>query len=250
MSPFAGRREPFDLIIVEQFNTDCMLGIAHKLKAPVIGLSSCNIMPWHFPRIGLPYEPGFYPTTFIGASDNMSFSSRLSNWFTFVYTNTLYRFLTEPATNKLLSRRFGDDIPDLSVLTKKVSLMFVNQHFSLSGAKHLSPNVIELGGIHIGKANELDPVGMHNIIQKLELYQPNCLGITRSSWHRQGRSDLHKLWVNGSRWNYAGGKTRSDCSRTWQIEAARFLEMGKWHLTKSTSERFYSQVDATARHSL
>lgn len=141
-----------------------MLGIAHKLKAPIIGTSSCNIMPWHFPRIGLPYEPGFYPTTFIGASDNMSFSSRISNWFTFVYMNTLYRFLTEPDTNKLLSRRFGDDIPDLSVLTKKVSLMFVNQHYALSGAKHLSPNVIELGGIHIEKANELDPVGMHNII--------------------------------------------------------------------------------------
>jgi hypothetical protein len=34
-----GRREPFDLIIVELFNSDCMLGIAHKLNAPVIGLS-------------------------------------------------------------------------------------------------------------------------------------------------------------------------------------------------------------------
>lgn len=39
-----GRREPFDLIILEQFNSDCMLGVAHLLKAPVIGLSSCNIM--------------------------------------------------------------------------------------------------------------------------------------------------------------------------------------------------------------
>lgn len=141
-----------------------MLAVAHKLKAPVIGLSSCNIMPWHFSTLGLPYEPGFYPTTFIGASDDMSFSSRISNWFTFVYMNTLYRLLSEPDTNKLLSRRFGDDIPSLSVLKKKVSLMFVNQHYSLSGAKHLSPNVIELGGIHIQKPNELDPVSMGNHI--------------------------------------------------------------------------------------
>lgn len=164
--PYSGRREPFDLVIVEQFNTDCMLGIAHKLKAPVIGLSSCNIMPWHFPRIGLPYEPGFYPTTFTGGSDNMSFFLRLSNWFTFVYSNTLYRLLTQPHTNKLLSRRFGDDIPDLGILTKKVSLMFVNQHYALSGAKHLSPNVIELGGIHIEKANELDQVRLNKIVKK------------------------------------------------------------------------------------
>lgn len=34
-----GRREPFDLIIVELWNTDCMLGVAEKLKAPIIGLS-------------------------------------------------------------------------------------------------------------------------------------------------------------------------------------------------------------------
>lgn len=166
-----GRREPFDLIIVEQFNTDCMLGVAHKLKAPVIGLSSCNIMPWHFPRIGLPYEPGFYPTTFIGGSDNMSFGKRLANWFTFVYMNVMYRMINQRETNKLLRRRFGDDIPDLDVLTKKVSMMFVNQHYSLSGAKHLSPNVVELGGIHIGKPNPLDPVSNSTLSFHLDLTQ-------------------------------------------------------------------------------
>ena len=153
-----GRREPFDLIIVEQFNTDCMLGVAHKLKAPVIGLSSCNIMPWHFSQLGLPYEPGFYPTTFIGTTDDMSFPMRLANWFTFVYMNVMYKQFTEKDSDKALKRRFGDDFPDLSMLTKSVSMMFVNQHYSFSGAKHLSPNVIELGGIHIEKANPLDPV--------------------------------------------------------------------------------------------
>lgn len=153
-----GRREPFDLIIVEQFNSDCMLGIAHKLKAPVIGLSSCNILPWHFSRVGLPYEPGFYPTTFIGGSDKMNFRTRLSNWFTFVYMNVMYSMYNEKDTNKLLRKRFGDDFPDLSVLSRKVSMTFVNQHYSLSGAKHLSPNVVELGGIHIEKPHPLDPV--------------------------------------------------------------------------------------------
>lgn len=153
-----GRREPFDLIIVEQFNSDCMLGVAHILEAPVIGLSSCNIMPWHFSRIGLPYEPGFFPTTFIGGSDNMNFATRLSNWFTFVYMNVMYRRLSETEINRLLRKRFGHDSPDVGILSKKVSMMFVNQHFSLSGAKHLPPNVLELGGIHIQKAKPMDPV--------------------------------------------------------------------------------------------
>lgn len=41
-----GRREPYDLVIAEMFNTDCMLGVAHKLNAPVIGVSSTNLMSW------------------------------------------------------------------------------------------------------------------------------------------------------------------------------------------------------------
>lgn len=153
-----GRNESFDLVIVEQFNSDCMLGVAHQLNAPVIGLSCCNIMPWHFARMGLPYEPGLYPTTFCEGTDEMPFHKRLSNWFTFVYMNVMYRQIAERHTNKLLRRRFGDDFPDLDSLTRKVSMIFVNQHYSLSGAKHLSPNVIELGGIHIGKTKPLDLV--------------------------------------------------------------------------------------------
>lgn len=118
-------------------------------------------MPWHFPKIGLPYEPGFYPTTFMGYSDKMNFSQRLSNWFTFVYMNVMYKIFNQKEANKLLKRRFGYDFPNVDDLTKKVSMMFVNQHYSLTGAKHLSPNVIELGGVHIGKPKPLETVSIY-----------------------------------------------------------------------------------------
>lgn len=71
--------------------------------------------------------------------------------------NTMYK-LTQKSDDAYLKRRFGDDFPSVSEIVKKVSMMFVNQHYSLSGAKHLSPNVIELGGVHIGKPKPLDPV--------------------------------------------------------------------------------------------
>lgn len=115
-------------------------------------------MPWHFSRIGLPYEPGLVPTTFLGHSDKMTFGNRLSNWFTFVYMNAMYRIFNQNDANKLLKRRFGYDYPDVNELSKKVSMIFVNQHYSLSGAKHLSPNVIELGGVHIAKPKPLEAV--------------------------------------------------------------------------------------------
>lgn len=144
-----GRREPFDLIIVEQFNSNCMLGVADLLGAPIIGVSSCNILPWHYRSIGLPYEPSFAPTTLNGASDRMTFFQRLSNWLTFTYANVAYKLLTEEKTKNLLVKRFGNDHIDLTELPKRVALTFSNQHYSLSGAKHLSPNVVELGGKRI-----------------------------------------------------------------------------------------------------
>ena len=38
--------EKFDLIIVEQFNTDCVLGFVHKFKLPFITIATSVMMPW------------------------------------------------------------------------------------------------------------------------------------------------------------------------------------------------------------
>lgn len=73
-------KQKFDVIIVEQFNTDCMLGVAWKLKAPIIGLSSSAILPYFYDRFGLPSQPSHVPVMFLGYSDKMTFSQRLSNW--------------------------------------------------------------------------------------------------------------------------------------------------------------------------
>lgn len=73
-------KKRYDLIIMEQFNTDCMMGLAWKLQAPVIGLSSCALMPWHYDRVGAPHIPSYIPALFMGASDKMSFGQRLTNW--------------------------------------------------------------------------------------------------------------------------------------------------------------------------
>lgn len=84
-------QEKFDVILMEQFNNDCMMGVAWKLKAPVIALSSCAIMPYHFERFGIPSNPSYIPSLFTGYSDQMSFSERLHNWFAVHLINFLYK---------------------------------------------------------------------------------------------------------------------------------------------------------------
>ncbi|XP_037961145.1 UDP-glycosyltransferase UGT5-like [Teleopsis dalmanni] len=149
------QKTPYDVIIIEQFNTDCMMGVAHMLKAPVIALSSCALMPWHYERTGSPIIPSHIPALFLGVSEEMSFPERLANWITFHGMKLLYTYVTIPSTDKLLQNKFGHDMPSVSELVKETSLFFVNQHFSLSGVKPIPPSVIELGGIHIQKSKPL-----------------------------------------------------------------------------------------------
>lgn len=73
-------RQQFDVIIVEQFNSDCMMGVAWKLQAPVIGLSSCQMMPWYHDRVGQPLNPSYVPALMMGYSDHMTYTERLGNW--------------------------------------------------------------------------------------------------------------------------------------------------------------------------
>lgn len=81
----------FDVILMEQFNADCMMGVAWKLKAPVIGMSSCVLMPWHYDRVGSPLITSYMPSLFVGHSDEMSFLERFNNWLATHVINQMYK---------------------------------------------------------------------------------------------------------------------------------------------------------------
>ncbi|KAH8329472.1 hypothetical protein KR074_011519 [Drosophila pseudoananassae] len=163
------KRRPgyYDVIIIEQFNTDCMMGVAHQLQAPVIALSSCVMMPWHFERMGAPMIPSHVPALFMAQSQNMDFGGRLANWFSTHALNWMYKLLSVPAADALVQFKFGHDVPSVGELAKNTSVFFVNQHYSLSGPKPLPPNVIELGGIHIQKSKPL-PADLQRILDSAE----------------------------------------------------------------------------------
>ncbi|XP_069964141.1 UDP-glycosyltransferase UGT5 isoform X1 [Bactrocera oleae] len=150
------QRQHFDVIIMEQFNSDCMMAVAHQLKAPFIGLSSSAMLNWHYERMGMPMITSVMPSVFMGQSEEMTFGARLANWFTHHAMLLLYAIYTTPATDALVRHKFGHDVPSVAELAKETSMLFVNQHFSLSGVKPLPPSVIDIGGIHIQKAKPLD----------------------------------------------------------------------------------------------
>uniref|UniRef100_A0A182MLU6 Uncharacterized protein n=1 Tax=Anopheles culicifacies TaxID=139723 RepID=A0A182MLU6_9DIPT len=161
----AHRKAPFDLVIMEFFATDCMAGIGWLMQVPLVGLSSCALMPWHYDRIGLPDSPSYIPSEFSSSSEEMSLLERVENWLVTRVVKNLYR-IVQISDNMLLNAKFPNAaIPDVREIVANTSLVLVNQHYTLSGARPLIPSVVEIGGVHIQSTKPL-PAELQQIMDE------------------------------------------------------------------------------------
>lgn len=155
--------ETFDLILTEAFNGDCLLCLVEKFKAPFVALSSHDLMPWIHHRFELPYELSYVPNILTGYSSRMDFIDRLLNTAVFYYANFYYNYFYQPATEKILDnyckvdgRRYVNDI------TKDTAAILTNTHYSYNGVRPTTPNIVEVGGLHVFK----EPKKLPEDIQK------------------------------------------------------------------------------------
>lgn len=145
----------FDLILTENFNSDCFLGFVHRFQAPFIALTSHQITPWGNSRMGNPDNPSFVPCSFLGLSPQMRFVERVVNTLFINFAKLLFDTAYQWSTQKIVDEAFGPGVPPLSEIAKKTEAYLHNTHYSLHGASPHVPNVVEIGGIHIGMAKKL-----------------------------------------------------------------------------------------------
>jgi glucuronosyltransferase len=150
--------EKFDLIIVEQFNTDCMLGFVHKFKVPFIAIGTSVMMPWGNVRFGNPDNPSYIPHHFLAHSDRMSFSERIVNTVYQISVQWAYHFLMDMPTQKIARKYFGESLPPLADIARNTSLLLLNTHFSTNQPRPLVPQIIEVGGLHLSPPRPLPQV--------------------------------------------------------------------------------------------
>jgi len=150
--------EKFDLIIVEQFNTDCMLGFVHKFKVPFIAIATSVMLPWDNERFGNPDNPSYIPNFFLAHTDRMSFNERIANTVYQTGTNWAYHFLMNMPTQRIARRYFGDSLPPLADIAKNTSLLLMNTHFSMNQPRPLVPQIVEVGGLHLSPPTPLPEV--------------------------------------------------------------------------------------------
>jgi len=148
--------EKFDLILTENFNTDCFLGFIHRFKAPYMALSSHQIMPWTNNAMSNTDDLSYNPIIFLGLTKPLNFFSRMKNvlWLSFV--NVAYDYWFRSADQIFANEVFGPDLPKLKEIAQQSQALLVNTHSSIHGSRPQLPNVVEIGGLHIpSKINPL-----------------------------------------------------------------------------------------------
>lgn len=148
----------YDLVIVENFNSDCLLGLAHSygVRAPVVALSSCNPMPWSMSRLGYHPNTAYIPNVFVDSYDDMNFIMRLRNTLTTIFLNVWYEYSVQLGEQEIIENSLGRKGIDLRGIASNMSLILSNTFHTLNGVKPLVPGLIEVGGMHLKK--KLDPL--------------------------------------------------------------------------------------------
>ncbi|XP_021699050.1 UDP-glucuronosyltransferase 2A3 [Aedes aegypti] len=144
--------ETFDLIVLEIFMNDAMIGFCHHFKAPCIGMSTFGASKWTADLVGTPSPPSYVPNAFLGFSDRMSFKERLFNTLMSAMEILVDATIDYPVQNKIYQDAFPGPKPPLAELKKKaISLVLLNNHFSLNYPRPYVTGMIEVGGMHINR---------------------------------------------------------------------------------------------------
>lgn len=116
------------------------------------------MMPWGYHRFGNPLNTAYIPNNFLPYSDRMNFLERVDNTLLTLIQTFYFTFIEIHLNNRLVGEYFGDNAKTLDSDIYKDSLMFINAHFSENFPRPMVPNVIEIGGIHIGNSLPLTHV--------------------------------------------------------------------------------------------
>lgn len=157
----------FDIAIVEHFNTDCGLAIAKKFNIPIIRVHSSTFMPWTHGRFGNPLNTAYMPNIFLSLSDKMIFLERVENTLLTLVQSVYFNYMAVRSDDELVSQYLGEDAKTLKSDIYKNSLLLINRHFSLHYPAPLVPNIVEIGGVHIGKVKPLPNVSNASFIYLL-----------------------------------------------------------------------------------
>lgn len=161
--------EQFDLLIIEPLRNEPLFGIAEHFKIPIIGIGTYGMDPHMDEYMGNISPVSFTPLFTVPLTDHMNFWQRLLNlWWTTLERMHLHTVML-PYYEEVYKQYFPNSTTDLTDLRKNMSLLLLNQHFSLSYPRPYVPNVIEVGGMFLPEKPSRLPADVEYFISSSSL---------------------------------------------------------------------------------
>lgn len=158
----------FDVIVMEVFMNEAFLGLGHYFGAPVVGFSTFGASKWSNDMVGNPSPMSYIPHYKVKFSDRMTFFQRVINVLMYLSESAFMDWHYMPRQERLYNDIFPDPKPKLHELRKNVSLVLLNNHFSLHFPRPYVPNMIEVGGLQINRTPKKLPADLQTILDKAE----------------------------------------------------------------------------------
>ncbi|XP_058975190.1 UDP-glucosyltransferase 2-like [Musca domestica] len=143
------KNEKFDLLIIEVLSTESLLGLGEYFQAPMIGVSTFGTIGFIDYLTANPSPASFIPHMSLQYGSHMSLWERTVNVLANVVDDLCLNYLMLPDHEKVYKKYFPNAKLSMDEARRNVSLVLLNDHFSLRAPRPYVPNMIEVGGLHI-----------------------------------------------------------------------------------------------------
>lgn len=148
----------YDLIILDIFLTDALLGLSTVFNCPVIAVSANGPHTWVNRFLGSSRIASYLPHMNTDLNAPMNLGRRLENAIFYFIENILLQIFHIPQQEQLFNQVFTNSWKTFKEIRENsVAVSLVNPHFSYSFPKPFLPNAIEVAGMQINE-DELKPL--------------------------------------------------------------------------------------------
>ncbi|XP_030383419.1 UDP-glucuronosyltransferase [Scaptodrosophila lebanonensis] len=150
--------ERFDLLVVDLFLSDALLGLAFYYGIPTVAISPTGANSWLNNMFGNPQASSLDPSNFLPFTERMTTSQRLVNTLMSMFERLTYNFFHMISQQSVYSKHFehlvsqssdARPLPHYRDLAKNLSLALINSHAVLHYPRAYLPNMLEVGGLHL-----------------------------------------------------------------------------------------------------
>ncbi|XP_054733963.1 UDP-glycosyltransferase UGT4 [Anastrepha obliqua] len=160
--------EKFDLLMVDLFLSDSLLGLAHFYQIPTVAISPTGANTWLNRMLGNPQSSALDPSIFLSYSERMNIWQRCVNTLMGLFEKLTYNFFYMISQEAVYTKHFqtlcqlaNTTLPHHRDLTKNLSLVLINSHPIVQYPRAYLPNILEIAGAHLHEPHKQIELPMH-----------------------------------------------------------------------------------------